>query len=340
MTVFCFLVFGFIFLGSNVINAQLLTTAPTISTLTGTSINTSVITMRPDEDALRQLRDSLPANAQQQIDAIRNNIFLSLGQQNQQIADVVDSLGSYALASYNHIQAALTQRLANITVHLQGLPDGPTKAFIQNREAIFNNTALSMFDFQNRLQGILPTFNALNETNRLEVYNFLQYHVLTGNFTVDEDLMRLPAVVLNDEIRTKLMNLALYDPNSTPMKTFVSLLPAAQQETFNSILTNVNYRKSAIQSKLQALVASWGPAYEMAFNNTIAQQYELLELMLFLEPGLTEPYKTFISQKINLMNNMSITATSESQQFQTLATAFQNALTPMNNFINNYINAR
>lgn len=66
------------------------TNNPTAVTLIpGVQINTSLITQRPDDEALNSLLSRLPTTIQTQIRNIRGNIFLTQAQQDEQIQDIL-----------------------------------------------------------------------------------------------------------------------------------------------------------------------------------------------------------------------------------------------------------
>lgn len=78
------------------------TTTLTPTPITGTidnSINATIIGMRPDTTALENLINTLPAAQQTQVRAIRGNIFLTIRQQNDQIADYLRQFDTQSLVS-------------------------------------------------------------------------------------------------------------------------------------------------------------------------------------------------------------------------------------------------
>ena len=100
MNYFIFLFVIFIFCQSS--KAQILTTTttvlPTTTTTTttpeffvtlapGITINNTLLTQRPDENAVNTLLSYLPEDQQVNVRNIRGNIFLTLSQQNDQVRD-------------------------------------------------------------------------------------------------------------------------------------------------------------------------------------------------------------------------------------------------------------
>uniref|UniRef100_A0AC34FLD7 Uncharacterized protein n=1 Tax=Panagrolaimus sp. ES5 TaxID=591445 RepID=A0AC34FLD7_9BILA len=302
------------------------------------TINATFISLRPDTTAIENLINTLPAAQQQQVRAIRGNIFLTLKQQSDQISDYLKQYDNVVAERYAQIQTNLQTVSQNITATVAGLTTD-AQNFVRQRQEVVDNSNLSLFDYQGRLNNFMNTFNGYNDTLKREIYNFLYSRRISDSIATNStNVMSSPLVSLDDSARNRIMSMVLYDGESIAIKTFTDLLPAEQKQQFQNILNNQVSTKRQIQTQLQALVNSWGTTYVQVFNNSISQRYETIQLLQFLLPGLSEPFRTFVNRKIMLMNDMSITRAQEAQSLSTMVTDFQSAYSPINTFISRYQN--
>jgi hypothetical protein len=300
------------------------------------AVNGTFISIRPDTNAVENLINTLPSAQQQQVRAIRGNIFLTLRQQNDQINEYLRQYDTQVAERYQQIQTNLQTVSQNITATVPTLTTD-AQNFIRQRQEVVDNSNLSLFDYQGRLNNFMNTFNTFNDTLKREIFNFLYSRRISDLIATNStNPMSSPLITLDDAARNRIMSMVLYDGESIAIKTFTDLLPAEQKTQFQNILNNQASTKRQIQTQLQSLVNSWGTTYVQVFNNSISQRYETIQLLQFLLPGLSEPFRTFINRKIMLMNDMSITRAQEQQSLSAMVTDFQSAYSPINTFISRY----
>ncbi|KAE9551770.1 hypothetical protein FO519_005007 [Halicephalobus sp. NKZ332] len=297
----------------------------------GITINTTLISQRPDQNAVESLLSYLPGGEQTSVRNIRGNIFLTIAQQNEQILDYLNEQRGNSSAVYEMIQNEVQALSQNITNSLKNLSP-PAQSFVQRRQQVLDNNAIALFDYNGRLASLVNEFNSYNESLKNEIYNFLITQQITGTFVPDLTMMIPVPVALDETTENQLMNMLFLDGANQPIRGFIELIPQEQQTQFNNIISSGSLRKDQITQQLYDLVSGWGPQYEIAYNNTLIQRNQMVQLLMFLSPGLMEPYKTFINQKINLMTNMTITPTQESQSIQALISGFTSARSALKNY--------
>uniref|UniRef100_A0AC34Q9K5 Uncharacterized protein n=1 Tax=Panagrolaimus sp. JU765 TaxID=591449 RepID=A0AC34Q9K5_9BILA len=321
----------------NIFQTVTTTTTPAPLTFTlspGTAINTTLLSQRPDENALNSFLSRLTQDQQTAIRNIRGNIFLTLSQQNDQITSYLTQQNANLNALYQQIQSAKTALSQNITSSLPSLTP-EAQSFVQRRQQVLDNNAIALFDFSARLSALGSEFNQYNDSLKNEIYNFLINRQITGNFVPDVTSTTsspYPTITLDDSSANQLLSMVYFDGSKLPFKSFIDLLPQEQQTQFNNIINNNNLGKSQISQQLTNLATGWGPQYINVFNSTMNQKNQMMQIFMLLRPGLTEPYKSFVDRKLSLMNNMTITTGQESQSMNSLANSFTQVKNAINQF--------